>query len=82
MPKIEQLIAFVAVDKDEIDEGIAAFLSHSDVWMPMIGADDARIESLRPFAQDIANRTGKTIHVLRFTGREVVETIRPKRSGS
>jgi hypothetical protein len=56
------------------DEGIAAFLSDG-VWMPMICADMARVESMRPMARRIAKATGQEVRLVKFATRTDVETI-------
>lgn len=75
MPLIEEMYAFISYDKDDKDEGICAFHSGYGVWMPMVGADMKRVESLKPIAKQIANMTGKRIKICKFSAREVIETI-------
>jgi dihydroorotase-like cyclic amidohydrolase len=41
----------------------------------MIGANMARVESLKPIAKQIANMTGKKIKICKFSTREVLEII-------
>ena len=74
MPKIEQIYAFIAEDTGPDDEGVTGFATGMG-WMPMVGADIDRIESLKPIAQQIAKSTGKKIKLIKFTNREEVETI-------
>ncbi len=69
MPRIEEMYAFVAEDTGPDDEGVVA-MSVGGVMMPMVGADMARVESLRPIAENISKRTGKKVKLLRFTQRE------------
>ena len=74
MPKIESIFAFIAVDREPDDEGIvAAYLNGS--WMPLVGADPARVESLRPIAKQVAQTTGKKVTLARFKVREDLELI-------
>ena len=68
MPKITEIFAFVAEDSRPDDEGITA-VQVGHTWMPMVGADMARVDSLRPVAAKIARRTGKPVKLLRFTNR-------------
>lgn len=63
---IEELYAFVA-DNPDVGEGLMAF-SRGGQWMPMVGADMARIESLIPIADSLHGR-GR-YRVLRFSLRE------------
>lgn len=74
MPKIETIFAFVAEDSGPDDEGIIG-IKTGLWWMPLVGADMARVESLRPFARNVARTTGKKVKLLHFTNREEVEVI-------
>ncbi len=69
MPRIEEIYAFVAEDTGPDDEGVVA-MSVGGVMMPMVGADMARVESLRPIAKNISKQTGKKVKLLHFTQRE------------
>ncbi len=69
MPKIEEMYAFVAEDTGPDDEGVVAMATGSG-WLPMVGADMARAESLKSIARDISAQTGKKVKLLRFTQRE------------
>jgi hypothetical protein len=55
----------VAADKDEDDEGVMAFKTDTG-WMPMVGADIGRVQSLKHFARALAEKTGKPYRVLKF----------------
>jgi len=76
MPRITEIFAFIAEDAGPDDEGIAAF-RHGQLWMPMVAADIARVESLRKMAEGISQARGMTIKLVRFTAREELEMIRP-----
>ena len=80
MPRIESIFAFVTEDTGPDDEGIIGFNSGIG-WVPMVGADMARVESLRPMAQRVANETGKPIKVLKFEIRFDIDKILPKDKG-
>lgn len=73
---IDKLSAYIAVI--DSGEGIAAFQDvMKGVWMPMVGADDARIASLRPMAQAIAKMSGQKVVLARFSEREDIDIITP-----
>lgn len=74
MPRIKEIFAFVAEDSGPDDEGITA-MPVGHIWMPMVGADMARVNSLRPVAAKIARRTGKPVKILRFSHREELGVI-------
>jgi hypothetical protein len=71
--RIDEVHAYIVVGESG-DEGIAAFHTGQG-WMPMICADKARIESLRPMAESLARETGHEIKLVRFAVRTDVETI-------
>lgn len=81
MPKIEAMYAYITHEKgDPYDEGVAAFLPPmTHQWMPMVGADEERMVSLRPIAQELADATGQKITLVKFSVRTDLETIDPKR---
>ncbi len=74
MPKITEIYAWVTIDKDENDEGIIGIKTREG-WIPAIGADKERIESLRPAAEATAKATGKTVVLTKFSVREEIESI-------
>jgi len=62
--KITELYAFVSKDKDG-NEGLLGFRSHEG-WMPMVGADVERVESLIPLANEIKKRSGVDYEIRYF----------------
>jgi hypothetical protein len=70
---IDQMYAFVVTDDDHT-EGVVGFYSESG-WLPMVGADMAMVEKLRPIAEKIAAELGKPVRLLKFTSREEIEVI-------
>ena len=74
MPRITDIYAFIAEGAGPDDEGVTAFFANG-AWMPMVGADLDRVNSLRPMAHAIVLATGQKITLVRFTAREEVEEI-------
>jgi hypothetical protein len=74
--KIEQLYAFISTDEFG-SEGVIGFATNG-VFMPLVGADMDRVESLRPIAQHVANQTQKQVRLCRFHQLEELEQINPK----
>lgn len=65
---IEKLYAWISHDPD--GEGIiGAYLGAG--WLPLVGADRARIESLRRFAEEAALASGRRV-VLKVFGTGIV----------
>lgn len=71
MKKIETIHAFVADDGD--GEGLMAVMTPKGVMLPLVAADPARIESLRPIARAAADIAGRDYRLLRFSVREEIE---------
>lgn len=76
--KIESMSAFIAEESDG-DEGLTAFFT-PEGWLPMVAADEDRVQSLMPMAQMIANQTGRAVTLVRFSVRENLTTLHPKLS--
>jgi hypothetical protein len=68
------MFAFVAEDTGPDDEGIIG-MSTPLGWMPLVGGDMARIDSLRHMAQLTARNTGKKVKLLCFSERKELEVI-------
>jgi len=79
MPRIESMYAFIAEDTGPDDEGVigiqAISREYAPIWLPLVGADMARANSLRPIAQGIAHKLGKKVTLVHFSNREDVELI-------
>lgn len=73
--KITEMYAFVILDDGlgKGNEGIPAFEKNGLIH-PLVGADMARIESLRPHAQKLVDK-GFQVEIRKFTNMEVLEVI-------
>lgn len=76
---ITEMYAFIATE--EQGEGVAA-VRLDNTMMPLIGADQARVDSLRHLAQQVADRSGMKLTLARFHLREDLETITPAGQGA
>ena len=77
--KIKEIWAFVHTDEKN-EEGIVAWFDEDKKqWMPMVAADGARIESLKPIAVHIAQTLKKEIRMVHFSTRCDVQIFRPKK---
>lgn len=72
---IEKIYCFIA--HNEEGEGICAFQSENG-WIPLVGADMKRVDSLMGKAQHISNKTGKRITVCEFDNRVLIKEIKPE----
>ncbi len=71
--RIDEMFAFIVQD-DNGDEGICGFKSPIG-WMPMVGADMKRMESLMPMARELSLSTPNPIKLVKFNVRQELETI-------
>jgi len=79
MPRIEEMYAFIAEDSGPDDEGVIGIQTisreHAPIWLPLVGADMARVNSLRPIAQGIGRQIGKKVTLVHFSNRRDLEVI-------
>lgn len=80
MPRIEEMYAFIVEDSGPDDEGVMAMQTEPGddgqrLWLPLVGADMARVNSLRSIAQGIGRQIGKKVTLVHFTNREDLEVI-------
>jgi hypothetical protein len=74
-PRIDAIYAWVCTEADG-SEGIpACALPGSDGPLPLIGADQARIQSLRPWALAVAVEMGLPVKLVRFDRLTILETL-------
>lgn len=74
--KIDEMFAWIVTEPDG-GEGIPALHTASGA-LPMVGADRARVESLRPHAQGVAAQLGLPLRLVRFHDMEIIEQFEPK----
>lgn len=76
LEKITEIFVFVSVDEGgEGVVGMTMYIEGKETFMPFICADKARMESLKPFAKQIAKASGKTIKLIKFTNRKDIEIL-------
>ena len=73
---INSVTLFVSCDS-EGNEGIVAMFSPKFGWMPMIAADEARLDSLRERAAEIAQEQKLVIREVKFTFKTIVQEFIP-----
>jgi len=71
IPKIESLYAFFSVDENG-NEGLCAFEYKPGHWLPLIAADEKRVTSLVPIAQEIAINSKKEVVLVKLFNREKI----------
>jgi len=71
--RINQLFAFVIVDDDGTEGVVGVRLG--DQWFPLMGADMARVDSMKALVKADPMLRGRKITILRFGDREDIGTI-------
>jgi len=65
---------WAAISVDETGEGICAVNSNG-TWMPLLAADEERLEWIVDQARTLAKMTGKRIKIIKLTSRVEVMDI-------
>ena len=71
---IDEMWAYIAVGAE--GEGVTAMMSESG-WIPLVGADGERMMSYMEYAQGLADASGQSVVLARFSQREDVTVIHP-----
>lgn len=69
--RITEMFCFAVVGEDD-DEGIPA-VSLRGTYLPLVGADAARLESLIPAVQELQKQTKNKIRLYKFTNKEELD---------
>lgn len=72
--RIDRMYAYIVLDEDGT-EGIPAMLRFDGMMVPMVGADLARMESLRGYVLREPMLSGKRITLAVFSERKLLEVI-------
>jgi hypothetical protein len=68
---IDSIWAFLSIDEDGNESVIAAPLMGPGSYVPLISSDQRRLESFTVIAEAIARDTGRNVHLIKFTSREL-----------
>jgi predicted pyridoxine 5'-phosphate oxidase superfamily flavin-nucleotide-binding protein len=79
--RIDALWAFISVDKDGHEGVIAAPLGNMGT-VPLVAADEARLQSLMPIARQICDALGTTVRLIKLTTREEIAVLNPRQGGT
>lgn len=63
--KITEMFAFT-MDDGKGNEGIMGISAADGSWLPLVGADMARVNSLRPLADDISKHIKRKYRIMHF----------------
>lgn len=72
---IQELYAAIAVGEDG-DEGVIGYRDRAgETWIPLVGSDRGRYESIKALAASVARKQGIKVMMCRFTIREELEEL-------
>jgi hypothetical protein len=71
--RITRLWAYIAIHSDG-DEGVIGVMNRGE-WLPLVAADRTRLDALRPYAEDVAAKSGMTVRLVRFDQMTIEEEI-------
>lgn len=77
---VEEIWAYVAIDESDGCEGVVAMpmkWGGNTVPVALVGADRARMESMRPAAERAAQLRGRPVRLIRATAFAEIEVIEP-----
>lgn len=77
-PKIEHLYVWIATEDDSQEGIMAAYNQEDRIWMPLIGADEERIEAWREMALAIHKDRNIPVKMIKLTISEVIEEHTPE----
>jgi hypothetical protein len=77
---INELYAYVSVDAENGFEGVIGLPMGSLGLVPAVGADRARMLSLKPAITILAKQLKITVRLVRFSTKEVLETFHGQES--
>jgi hypothetical protein len=75
--KIESIYAFVSIDADDEEGVCAANIGPGGSMVPLIAADEARLESIRYLANGIAKECNVKVKLIKMTERQELLIINP-----
>lgn len=75
--RITDIHAICAIGDDD-EEGVCAYVDKFGAT-PLISADPKRLSQITEMAQQIADQTGRSFKVVRFSVREEIGEIKPSR---
>jgi hypothetical protein len=73
-PRIDEMWVYVSIDSDG-NEGVVGSYVPGSGWVPLMATDPQRLELIRPMALAVARQSGMRIRLVKFSSREVLETI-------
>lgn len=80
--QIPAVWAYVSIDEKGSEEGVVGVPTPNGGWMPLICCDERRRDTFRAYAEAFAGKTGRAVRLLKFTGRQEIETLLPGRSNA
>lgn len=67
---------WLVISSDETGEGVCS-IKMGDTWLPLMAADQRRLEIIKPLAKQLAATVKKKLYLIRLDHRTEVEEITP-----
>lgn len=74
--KVEAMYGFFSVDPRDGNEGLVAFKT-PEGFMPLVGADLARVEAWKKYVEKICKDTNVSIRLYKFGNKELLQEFLP-----
>ena len=68
---------YLAVTSQDGAESVFTVLGPGGEKLPLVALGDAALVVLRDYSQILANRTGRTVNIVSFSGRADLDSISP-----
>lgn len=75
--RITTIHAIIGIEPETDDEGVPGFLTKIGP-IPLIAGDERRLSEITTMAQHIADTTGNTLKIVRFSVREDIGEVKPR----
>ena len=79
--RIEKVYMAVTDLEDASAEGVYTVTGPHNEKLPVVAIDDKDLDALRAYAQQEAQRSGKSVSIICFTNRTLHETFTPSATG-
>lgn len=78
--RVDSMYAYLVVD-EEGNEGVPAIPGPNGMTLPMMGADLANMTQFEPYAQAVADQTGREVTLAHFSVRTNGRKFTPRNQG-
>lgn len=77
--RIKEVHAVLGIGDDD-EEGVPAVIGPDGLPIPLVASDRVRLEQITLMAQMVADQTGKSFKIARFSVREDIGEVKPRQT--